>query len=42
MDTLIAHACQGNINLPSALVLCTLIIVGGIVVIVWIKGFEKG
>lgn len=33
----VAQVCHGNINLPSALVLCTLIIVCGVVVVVWIK-----
>jgi hypothetical protein len=38
LDTLVVNVCHGHINLPSALVLCTLIIVAGAVLITWIKG----
>jgi hypothetical protein len=37
LDSLVTHVCQGNINLPSALVLCVLIVAGAAVLITWVK-----
>jgi hypothetical protein len=39
LDNLAANVCHGHINLPAALVLCTLIIVGGFVLVTFIKNY---
>jgi hypothetical protein len=41
LDSLVSNVCHGNINIPTAVVLCVLIIVSGWVCVTLIKHYLR-